>query len=123
MRMQKLRTLVLAVFLGLLCVPNLSHAQAIYGTVTDNTGAVVPNATITVTDESKGTSVEAQSNGSGDYSVQHLIPDTYDVKVSISGFKSFEQKDIVVAADTSPKVDAQLEVGTAAETVTVNSDT
>jgi len=96
MRMQNLRAAVLAVFLGLLCLPNLSHAQAIYGsiygTVTDNAGAVVPNATITVTDESKGTSVVAQSNGSGDYTVQHLIPDTYDVKVTVSGFKSFEQK-------------------------------
>jgi hypothetical protein len=127
MQLQKFRALVLAIPLGWLCLANLSYAQAIYGsiygTVTDNTGAVVPNAAITVTDESKGTSVEAQSNGSGDYSVQHLIPDTYDVKVTISGFKSFEQKGIVVAADTSPKVDVQLVVGTAAETVTVSADT
>ena len=127
MELQKRRTLVLSVILGLLCLPNLSHAQAIYGsiygTVADKAGAVIPNATVTVTDESKGTSVEAQSNGSGDYTVQHLIPDTYDIKVTVGGFKAFEQKGIVVAADSSVKVDASLEVGGESETVTVNADT
>jgi hypothetical protein len=93
MRLQKLRAAIPAVILGLLFLPSLSHAQAIYGslfgTVTDNTGAVVPGATITVTDESKGTSVTAQSNESGDYTVQHLIPDTYDIKVTAPNFKTF----------------------------------
>ena len=40
--------------------------------MTDKSGAVVPNATITVTDVSKGTSVTTQTNGSGEYRVQHL---------------------------------------------------
>jgi hypothetical protein len=126
MQLLKFRAAVLAVILGLLFLPNISHAQAIYGsiygTVTDNTGAVVPNATITVTDESKGTTVQAQSNGSGDYAVQHLIPDTYDLKVTVSGFKSFEQDGIAVAADTSAKADVQLQIGGSAETITVNAD-
>jgi len=126
MRLQKLWAAVPAVILGLLSLPSLSHAQAIYGsifgTVTDNTGAVVPGATITVTDEAKGTSVTAQSNDSGDYTVQHLIPDTYDIKVTAPNFKTFEQTGIVVAANTSPKVDAHLEVGGESETVTVLAD-
>jgi hypothetical protein len=120
------RTLVLPVIFGLFCLPNPSHAQAIYGsifgTVNDNTGAVVPNATITVTDEAKGTMVTAQSNESGDFTVQHLIPDTYDLKVTVSGFKTFEQNGIVVAADTSAKVDVALTIGGESETVTVNAD-
>ena len=65
-------------------------AQAVYGsifgTITDNTGAVVPNAQITVTDIAKGTSVQVQSSGSGDYRVQHLIPDSYRVDVEAPGF-------------------------------------
>jgi outer membrane receptor protein involved in Fe transport len=107
-------------------LPFSSHAQAvygsIYGTVTDNTGAVVPNATVTITDEAKGTSSTVQSNDSGAYSVEHLIPDKYDVKVEASGFQTFEAKGIQVFADTSPKVDAQLQVGGASQTVTVNAD-
>jgi Carboxypeptidase regulatory-like domain len=127
MQMQKLGALVLAVFVGLLCLPNSSHAQAIYGslygTVTDNTGAVVPNATITVTDEAKGTSTTRQSNGSGDYTVEHLIPDLYDVKAEAPGFETFDAQHIQLLADTSPRVDVKLVPGGATQTVQVNADT
>ena len=98
-------------------------AQAVYGsvfgTVTDNTGAVVPGATVTVTDDSKGTSVTAQSNATGDYRVDHLIPDTYTVTVEASGFQKSSAPNVVVYADTAPKVNIQLQVGSAATTVQV----
>jgi hypothetical protein len=101
-------------------------AQSIYGsmfgTVTDKTGAAIPNATVTVTDEAKGTVVTVMSNASGDYTVPHLIPDVYDLKVSLKGFKSFETKGISVEADTSPRVDPTMDVGGSAETVEVNAD-
>ena len=89
-----LRTaLVLALFA---CASSLlivtASAQSVYGslfgTVSDKSGAVIPNATITVTDEAKGTVVTVESNGSGDYSVPHLIPDVYDVKVVAKGFQA-----------------------------------
>jgi hypothetical protein len=54
-------------------IPSTSHAQAVYGTifgtVTDNTAAAIPGATVTVTDEAKGTTVVVQTGASGDYSV------------------------------------------------------
>lgn len=119
--------LVLAIFACasmLLIVP--ASAQAIYGsifgTVTDSTGAAIPNATITVTDVAKGTVVTVTSNASGDYSVPHLIPDVYNLKVTATGFKAFEAKGITVQADTAPRIDPTLEVGTTATTVTVNAD-
>ncbi len=112
--------------LGLALLPHVSQAQAVYGsvfgTVTDNTGASIPNATITVTDEAKGTSVTAQSNGSGDFTVEHLIPDLYDIKVSASGFQAFETQHLQVNADTGAKVAAQLTVGAASQTVQVNAN-
>src|SRR6266702_6314820 len=67
---------------------------SIYGTVADPTGAIVPNATVTVSDVAKGTSVTVQSNGSGEFTADHLIPDVYDVKATAAGFKSFQQKGI-----------------------------
>lgn len=101
-------------------------AQAVYGsifgTVTDKSGAAVPNATITVTDVSKGTVVTVTSNASGDYSVPHLIPDVYDLKVNAQGFKGFETKGITVQADTAPRIDPTLDVGGASETVQVSAD-
>lgn len=96
---------------------------SIFGTVSDNTGAVIPNATITVTDVSKGTVVTATSNASGDYSVPHLIPDVYNLKVVAKGFKPFEAQGISVLADTAPRIDPTMEVGSdTGTTVTVSAD-
>src|SRR5215472_14415418 len=96
---------------------------SIFGTVTDKTGAVIPNATLTVTDPAKGTAVTATSNASGDYSVPHLIPGVYDLKVVAKGFKPFETKGISVMADTAPRIDPTLDVGSdTGTTVTVSAD-
>jgi hypothetical protein len=119
--------LVLALFACasfLLTVP--ASAQSVYGslfgTVTDKTGAAVPGATVTVKDEAKGTVVTATSNAAGDYSVPHLIPDVYDLRVAAKGFKTFETKGISVEADAAPRIDPTLDVGGGSETVEVNSD-
>ena len=121
----------LAVFVllaGAGLVVTQAHAQAVYGsifgTVTDPNGAAIPGATVTVKDESKGTTVTATSNATGDYAVPHLIPDVYDLRVTASGFKAFETTGINVLADTAPRIDPSLEIGSAAtQTVTVNADT
>jgi hypothetical protein len=108
------------------CLSTASFGQAVYGslfgTVTDNTGAAIPGATITVTDTGKGTSVNSQSNDSGEWRAEHLIPDTYDVKVTMAGFKTFTATGLVVYADQSLKVPTQMEVGGATQTVTVNAE-
>jgi hypothetical protein len=95
---------------------------SIFGTVTDKTGAAVPGATVAVTDEAKGTVVTVTSNASGDYTVSHLSPDVYDLKVTFKGFKSFETKGIAVAADVAPRIDPLLEVGGSETTVEVSAD-
>src|SRR6267143_3822007 len=106
---------VLAVIgaIGLLCglwVPT-ALAQAVYGsiigTVTDPSGAAVANAKVTVTSQTKNTSVDTTTNDSGNYSVTHLIPDVYRVRVEGTGFKVLEFKDIIVNADASAPVNAQ----------------
>ena len=110
-------------FITLVAIVPAAKGQAVYGsifgTVTDSTGAVIPNATITVTDVAKGTSVTAQSSGDGQYRIQHLIPDTYRVDAEATGFTTSTADNIVVYADTSPKVDLKLNVGTTTNTVTV----
>src|SRR6202051_1731923 len=91
---------VLAAFIVFaLANPRLTSAQAVYGsvfgTVTDSSGAVVPNATVTVTDVAKGTSETAQSNESGQYRVQHLIPDTYTVAAEAKGFNKVTTENVI----------------------------
>ena len=118
--------LVLMVGAALLPLAPSAMAQAVYGTivgtVTDNTGAAVPKATVTVTTLAKGTSVTVQSNDSGEFTAEHLIPDTYNVKVEVQGFKSFQQTNMQVFADSTLKGAAALEVGSTGETVNVNAD-
>src|ERR1022692_2512083 len=119
--------------LALLCTvstPNTS-AQAVYGsilgTITDPSGAAVAGAKVTVTDQRKGTTDQTTTNDSGNYSVTHLIPDTYTVRVEGQGFKSLEFKDIIVNADSGVDVNAdsgvdvngQFQVGSASEQVEV----
>jgi outer membrane receptor protein involved in Fe transport len=113
------------------CLVALSHSPvafgqavygSIYGTVTDPTGAAVPNATVAVTDVAKGTAINVQSDGSGEFRVDHLIPDVYDVKIDASGFKGYQQKGIQVFADTSVKVAAALTAGGADVTIEVRAD-
>src|ERR1700736_5566009 len=110
---------VLAVLaaIGLLCglwTPT-ALAQAVYGsvigTITDPSGAAVANAKVTVTSQTKNTSVDTTTNESGNYSVTHLIPDTYSVRVEGQGFKSLEFKDIIVNADSGTDVNGQFQVG------------
>ena len=103
------------------------YAQAVYGTifgsVVDNTGAAIPGATISITDTNKGTTVTATANEAGEFTVGHLIPDTYDVKVTFAGFSTFESKGLIVYADQSIKVEAKMEVGAATQTVEVSATT
>ena len=110
----------------LLLIPQAGKAQAVFGsitgTVTDTSGAAVPKATIKVTDVAKGTSVDETANDSGGFTADHLIPDVYDVTVTVPGFKTFKQSAIRVFADTSVRVTAQLEVGGAGEVVNVDAD-
>src|SRR5213083_1929310 len=103
-----------------------ASGQAIYGsiigTVTDPSGAAVPNAKVRVTSISKGTSYEATTNADGNYSVTHLIPDTYNVRAEAAGFKAFEVKNIPVSADAAARVDGQFQVGGTQETVEVTAE-
>src|SRR5262249_29615195 len=103
-----------------------ASAQAVYGsilgTVTDPQGAAVVGATSTVTDQNKRTNQQATTNESGNYSVTHLIPDPYTVKIEAQGFKSAEQKDVTVNADTGSRVDLTLQLGSTSESVEVTAE-
>jgi hypothetical protein len=94
----------------------------IVGTATDPQGAAVANAKVTVTSQTKSTVFNATTNESGNFSVSHLIPDTYKVKFEAPGFKSFEQGDVPVFADSTYRVDCQFAVGSASETLEITGE-
>ncbi len=120
--------MVLAVSFMSLCMlmPTAAFAQAVYGsilgTVTDPQGAAVAGAKVTVTNQRKGSEDTATTNADGNYSVTHLVPDLYTVKVEGTGFKVSQQKDVIVEADAGARVDLQFQVGGATETVEVTAE-
>jgi uncharacterized protein YdeI (BOF family) len=95
---------------------------SIAGTVTDPSGADVPNAKVTVIDQAKATTDHSTTNESGNYAVTHLIPDLYTVRIEAQGFKVIEFKDIAVSADTDSRIDGRFEVGSASEQVEVTAE-
>ena len=105
--------------------PFLAHSQSvygsIYGTAVDSSGAAVANADVVVTSQQKGISLSGKTSAIGEYRIDHLVADTYDVKVSASGFTTFIVKGIHINAGDSPKVDATLQVGGTSEAVTVEA--
>ncbi|WP_188758982.1 TonB-dependent receptor [Edaphobacter acidisoli] len=99
----------------------LAGKGAINGVVTDPTGAVVSNATIVVTSTTRGTSVTAKSNNSGDYSVSPLDADIYTVTVTAQGFQQIKQENVHVNSLEVATVNISLQVGTESQSVTVSS--
>jgi hypothetical protein len=102
---------------------NFAHAQqitgAIAGTVMDPAGAVVPNASIQVTNTGTGSSRAATSDNAGSFLIQYLPVGNYTVDVTAQGFKKFVQQNVIIAVDVTQPLNVTLGVGAATETVTV----
>src|ERR1700733_8011044 len=115
---------LIAVAIVLLAVPP-THAQTtaqLTGTVQDASGAVIPGATVTLTDQSTGIARVVQTNGRGLYAFPSLVPGTYNVKVAAKSFQPRETTGIVLhAGDTLAVPATTLTVGAADATVTVEA--
>jgi hypothetical protein len=101
-----------------------AYAQAnsqLTGIVTDQTGAMVPGATVTLTDPATGLVKETISESSGLYAIGGLNPATYNLKVVAKGFQIFEQTGVVVNVSSTLRVDVKLTIGAETQTVTVSA--
>ena len=104
-----------------LAVP--AAAQVLYGsvvgTVTDQTGAVVPKANVTVRNTATNETRSVATDDSGRYSAPNLPSGTYEVKVAAAGFRTFTRSDVGATINTVTRVDVQLELGAATQEITV----
>jgi hypothetical protein len=116
--------LVVAILLILLSVP-VCRAQSatgqILGTVTDSTGAVIPNATVTITNTATNQSSTVKTSGSGSYIVSQLIPGPYKIKVEAPGFTISVVKVEALEVNQALNQIVELKAGSATETVEVTS--
>jgi type 1 fimbria pilin len=119
------RTLVL--FLSAITVVILSAAPAaaqrttanLRGTVTDASHALVPGATVTVTNQDTGLTRTMATNASGVYSFSELPVGKYTIKVELQGFKTTTRTDIVVGVAENREIDVELAPGSITESVNV----
>lgn len=95
----------------------------ILGTVTDVSGAVVPNAAITLTNLGTNEKRSSQSNGSGDYSFTLLPVGHYSISVKASGFQEAITKDLAVEAGDRARADVHLQLGSESTVVEVTAQT
>jgi hypothetical protein len=114
--------------LGVIFASGFASAQTITGeingTITDPSGAVVPLATVELVREGTDATRTGTTNQSGIFGFSALPPGTYTLKVNMAGFRSSEQRGIVVTANERVSVrPIELQVGGAAETVKVTGET
>lgn len=113
---------VLALLLSALCLSAQDTRGTIAGTVTDAQQAVVAGAGIVVTNTGTNTVTRLTTNSSGYYEAPLLLPGEYSVTVEMSGFKRYVRSGITLAIGERLQIDAPLEVGGTAESVTVNAE-
>jgi hypothetical protein len=89
------------------------------GTITDPSGAIIPNATVTLLNLNTGLKKQTVSSETGDYTFSLLPPGRYSVSMTATGFKSFSVSNVNLLAGARVRVNGQLEIGQASETVTV----
>ena len=126
--MTQLRGWCAAAVLGFLCgAAGAVAAQEIYGsvlgTIQDTSGARVPGASVAITNRETNLVLTTVTNESGAYTFSSVLPGTYDVKVTLQGFKEFVQQGVPVTAGSISRADARLQVGSLSESVTVQSET
>src|SRR5437879_5703943 len=123
--MERFRLAALPLIFLFACLPafpQIAGTGAIAGTVTDPSGAVVPEATITIKNEMTGQARTVKSTATGHYSAQLLPPGSYFVAASKSGFKEVRYPGISVHVTETQTVNITLPVGTISETLDVHSD-
>ncbi|MBS1850501.1 MAG: TonB-dependent receptor [Acidobacteria bacterium] len=85
-----------------------SYTAQIRGVVTDRSGAVVPNATVTITNDATNISATAKTNSEGLYILTGLRPATYTIRADAADFRSLEKKNVVLGVDQQTTIDFSL---------------
>src|SRR5262245_5526042 len=109
---------------GLMTFPAVAFAQAtLAGTVRDPSAAVLPGVTI---EASSPVLIEksrtALTDAAGQYRIESLQPGTYTVTFTLAGFSTLKRDEVIVSGTGVVKIDADMQVGTVAETVTVTGE-
>ena len=116
---------LLCLLLGVLAVPQPAAAQVLYGsitgTVTDPSGASLPNAAVQALNTGTGTASSLTTDEHGGYLFRNLQPGTYTVMVSASGFAKYRQESITLLANQERRVDVAMTLAQSTQQVEVSA--
>lgn len=109
---------------ALFCAPLFSQGSAgrILGSVTDQSGAVVSGATVTVLDVNRGIARTLTTDQSGEYVAPSLLPGKYSVRAEFKGFKAVDRQNIALEVNQDVRVDLSLQPGDQTQTITVTEE-
>ena len=111
-----------ALWLSLLTVSTLlGQTASVTGRITDPTGAVVPQASVTAIAQGSGVSTSIQTNDQGYYNFPSLLPGVYNLTVTKAGFKPVRETKLQLEVQQVARLDLVLEVGAVTETVDVSA--
>ena len=118
--MRAMSAAILAVILAAFALPVFGQAFGeITGVVTDSTGAIVANATVTVTNPDTNLTRRVTTNSSGNYSFPALLPGIYNVRAEVQGFQAEIRANVELQVQQTARIDFQLRVGAVSETIEV----
>jgi hypothetical protein len=112
-------TALIAALAAFTPVVQAQENATVTGTVTDATGAVVPNAVVSLTNTATGVKRQVTTNSVGAYRFPNVGIGTFDMEVTASGFSKYTKTGILVTVGQTLEEDAKLNVGSQAQTVTV----
>jgi len=119
MKSRLVRMLVLLSMIWVSAGVLAQDTASVTGTVTDPSGAAVPNAQVSVVNAEKGVTRTATTNGSGDYLFAALPIGSYNLIVAGQGFKKYEAKGVILRVGQKARADVSLQVGATKEEITV----
>jgi hypothetical protein len=117
--------LFLLLFAVFLLLPGAAWAQGagtLTGAVTDPSGALIANATVSVVNTATGVKRNTVTTADGVFTASNLVPGTYTVVISSAGFKDYQQTGVTISVGTTSTLNVALRLGSASETVEVHAD-
>jgi hypothetical protein len=114
---------VLSLVTGIAALWAQTGATSLRGQVLDRSGAAIAQAKVTLTDPAKALERQTTTNNSGVYEFPALPPGTYLLSVEMSGFRTYQRRNLQLLVDSPATADVTLEIGSATQTVEVSAQT
>ncbi len=115
-------TLLIVLIPSCTCMAQLAGTGSIQGTVTDSTGAVIPGASVTITNDATQVTQNSVSNSQGLYTFPNIHIGTYTLRVTSNGFQRYRQTGIVLEVGRSIAINPILTVGTYNQQIEVQAN-